>query len=102
MSLAHRLLNRGVSAAIERSGAMKLVDKKTRKTIRKSVKKLIKKHGPELAAALAGGALSQKLSDALTGEDRKSVRKKKRIGAKSKKTKRHVRKPAAAEPLQTT
>jgi len=72
---------------------MKLVKRKTRKAIQKSLRKAIKRHGPKIAAGLAGGiasalatlastespdrgkksnlaALSEKLSDTVTGKDR--------------------------------
>ena len=50
----------------------KLVPKKTRKAIHKSVRKIIKKHGPELVAAVAAGALGDKVSDALASDGKKS------------------------------
>jgi hypothetical protein len=50
----------------------KLVPKKTRKAIHKSVRKILKKHGPELVAAVAAGALGDKVSDALASDGKKS------------------------------
>jgi len=81
---------------------MKLVNKKTRKAIRKSVKKLIKKHGPVLAEALAGGALAERLSAALTGDDRQTAPKKKIRNKSSKKKRTGPRKPAQAELSRAT
>jgi hypothetical protein len=57
---------------IRRVTMKKLVPKKTRKAIRKSLRKIIKKHGPELAAAVAGGALGKTVSDALASNGKKS------------------------------
>jgi hypothetical protein len=71
---------------------MKLVNKKTRKAILKSVRKVIKKHGPQLAAALGGGALARALPDGLIEKDRKSAPKRSSHKA-SKKKKARVRKP---------
>ena len=64
----------------------KLVPRKTRKAIHKSLRKIIKKHGPELAAAVAGGALGKSVSDALTGDGKKSHKHAVKAGKKKAKS----------------
>jgi hypothetical protein len=84
---------------------MKLVPRKTRKAIRKSVRKIIKQHGPELAAAMAGGALGEKVSELLATDDRQkspkqsgsSVKTGKKKAKRGKKLARRTDEPEPAE-----
>jgi hypothetical protein len=103
---------------------MKIMQRKTRKAIGKSVKKAIKKHGPKIAAGLAGGiastlatlantgapgtkgrksnlaALSQKVSDSLSGkESRKRGSLRKNTDHKKKKGKRERKRGHEADEL---
>jgi hypothetical protein len=106
--------------ALEGEGdAMKLMKRKTRKAIQKSVRKVIKRHGSEAAAGLAGGVasalatlastdapgtkgkksnlgkLSQQVSQALAGDDRKKSRKRAAKKAGNKRMKRDEESPEA-------
>ena len=100
---------------------MKVIKRKTRKAITKSVRKAIKKHGPQIAAGLAGGiastlatlantdapgtkrrksnlaALSQKVSDSLSGME--SHKRGGRKNADKKKGKRERKRGQEADEL---
>jgi hypothetical protein len=77
---------------VKEARQMKFLKKKTTKAFRKALRKIVNKHGPELAAALAGGALLDKVSHALTADDRQGSRKADAGGKKAKKkSKRRVK-----------
>ena len=78
----------------------KLVPKKTRKAIRKSVRKILKKHGPELVAAVAAGALGDKLSDTFAN-DGKKLRKRDRSAVKAGKKRKQTQRLAQADAEQS-
>jgi hypothetical protein len=72
----------------------KLVPKKTRKAIHKSVRKILKRHGPELVAAVAAGALGDKISDTFDADGKKS-RKHGRSGVKAGKKRKQAQREAS-------
>jgi hypothetical protein len=99
---------------------MKIVNRKTRKAIRKSVNKVLKKHGPKFAAGLAGSiasalatlastqapggkgtksnlaAMSERVTDAMTGESHTHTKGRSAKKADKKKRK-HEKKLARPE-----
>jgi hypothetical protein len=116
------LRTRGIQTEL----AMKILDRKTQKAIRKVFTKVIRKHAPEIAAGLAGSlsatlatlagtdtpggtkksnlaALSETLSDMVTGGGKKSRKKDsgRKVGVERGKRSRpskRLRKPQGIEP----
>jgi hypothetical protein len=96
---------------------MKIVNRKTRKAIRKSVNKVLKKHGPKFAAGLAGSiasalatlastqapggkgtksnlaAMSERVTDAMTGESHTKGRSAKKADKKKRKHEKKLARP---------